>query len=127
MHRPGTRLRRSAVAVTVLAACAAAATGPSAASAAAYRACSPASVQPLQRYAGGFATAEVKGVTCKTAVRLVRAGLKEAFDDATPGTPKVRGYRCRLSGSLDAMSGGDPFVQYTCSRGARRIRYMLVN
>ena len=119
--------RRQALATAVAVAAVAGVAVPSSASAATYRSCSPASVKPLQKYAAGFATAEVKGVTCKSAVALVRTALAKAFADDEPGTPRVAGYRCRLTRSSDASDGGDPFVQYTCSRGTRRIRYMLVN
>ncbi|MDO9408236.1 hypothetical protein [Patulibacter sp.] len=119
--------RRSALATAVAVAAIAGAAGPSTASAASYRSCSPSSVKPLQKYAASFATAEVKGVTCKSAVRLVRSALAKAFADETSGTPEVAGYRCRLSGSSDASNGADPFVRYTCSKGTRRIRYTLVS
>lgn len=126
MHPPRAR-RRPALATAVLVAAVAGLAAPSGASASSYRSCSPASVKPLQPYAASFVTAEVRGVSCRSAVRLVRSALRAAFADGESGTPRVRGYRCRVSGSNDASEGGDPFVRYTCASGTRRIRYTLVN
>lgn len=128
MPRTRISLRRSAVAASVAAASLVALAGPTTASAAPYTSCSPASVRPLNAYAAGFATVDVKRVSCRTAVRLVLRALKTPRPTAeADAPPKVKGYRCRLTGSNDGASGGDPFVQYTCSRGARRIKYTLVN
>lgn len=128
MHRPAPRLRlrRSIVAATVAVAAAAALGGPPAASAASYKSCSPASIKSLQKFTAGFVTVDVKVVSCKTAVGLLRPALTAASKDGS-GDPNIKGYRCRLSDSHDTSGGADPFVQYTCSKGARRIRVMLVN